>query len=142
MYVWNSNHNRTHVPGCRAVTDMMKEEHKVPTEEPQGHLCKWCLRIGITDYVESHGLDQYIGDETCTDPDLRNRMKKMGCTCGSHLGDIRMYPHTDGVPIPGRPGLWWVYFKCYSHEHKKSHRRLPETFVNINKLPEQVEVYH
>lgn len=126
MYIWNSNHNRTHVPGCRAVTDMMTEEHKVPVEEPRGHLCGWCLRGGASvqpSFDES--LDAYIGEETCTDPTIRELLKRHGCTCGSHLGDVRMYPHTAGVRVPGRDGTWWIYFTCFNCGHETSLSKVP-----------------
>lgn len=130
MYIFNKNHNRTHIPGCRAVGMMNRRKNEKEVEEPQGHLCLWCLRGGITDYVEDHGLDQYLGEETCTDPEIRERLKNHGCTCGSHLGDIRMYPHTTGLLVQGREGTWWVYFHCYGCGYETSHKRLPVIELN------------
>ena len=119
-YIFNTNHNRTHYPECRAVTHMMTEEHKLPVDETRGHLCGWCFRGTALDkeqttLKEKSDADHAIGAEICTDPNIRTIFKKAGCLNGcGNLGDIKMFPDQDaGIEISGRPGKWWVYFECY-----------------------------
>lgn len=119
-YIFNTNHNRTHYPGCRAV-GMMKKEHEKPVEEPRGYLCKWCFEGGghATKDLPTN-LNGYIGEERCHDPRINDMLEKHGCPCGSHQGDIRMYPHTNGWKVLGRDGNWWIYFHCYQCGHDTS----------------------
>ena len=117
-YIFNTNHNRTHYPGCRAVTDMMAEKHKLPVDEPRGHLCGWCFRgTGLNKNqvkFEKNNEDSRIGAEICTDPAIRNLFKKAGCLNGcGNLGDIKMFPDESGIEVSGLEGKFWVYFECY-----------------------------
>lgn len=114
-YIFNRNHNRTHTPGCRAISMMNRDKNEIPTDEIQGPHCKWCLGQGYTSRTpKKQSLNSHIGEEICTDPTIRDIFKKSGCiNCHSHLGDTRMYPSTDGIKVEGRPGKWWVYFSCF-----------------------------
>ena len=112
-FVFNKNHNRTHVPGCRAVGMMNRAKNEVRVEEPQGHICKWCGAIRHRNQTTLDS-DRVRGVEICTDPYVRDIFKKAGCLNGcGNLGDIEMYRHDDGVTVDGRKGLWWVYFRCF-----------------------------
>lgn len=123
-YIFNKNHNRTHLPGCRAVDMMNRDKNEVEVEEPQGHLCLWChpgtgshcrsRQTALGRSRQDDGLNPHIGEEICTDPSVREIFKKAGCIdCGSSLGDIRMYPHEGGIEVSGHSGKWWVYFSCF-----------------------------
>jgi hypothetical protein len=132
-YIFNKNHNRTHLPGCRAIGQMNFEKNAVLVDEPQGHSCGWCgcgrgSHTKTKTRVFDGGLDPYIGEKVCHDPQLRQRFKDHGCPCGSHTGDVRMYPHNAGIPVQGEEGLWWVYFHCFQCGHDTSFDKLPETF--------------
>ena len=123
-YIFNKNHNRSHTPTCRAVKMMNFTKNAETVEEPRGHGCGWCgTESGYINYPsrdENTGLDPYIGEQICHDPTLRNVLKKTGCSCGSHQGDIRMHPHADGIQVPGETGTWWIYFHCYKCGHDTS----------------------
>lgn len=43
FFIFNRNHNRTHLPTCRAVGMMNRDANEIEVEEPRGHLCKWCM---------------------------------------------------------------------------------------------------
>jgi hypothetical protein len=134
-YIFNKNHNRTHAPGCPAIDLMNQEKNMEIVEEPRGHSCGWCgasvHRKNKKYPTREHdiGLDKYIGERICPDPALRERLKELGCACGSHQGDVRMYPHSDGILVSGVPGLWWVYFHCFDCGHDTSQDKLRETFI-------------
>lgn len=69
-------------------------------------------------------------DEPCTDPDLRELMICFGCDeCEGHIGDVRMYPHPEGIPVTGRHGLWWLFFKCYNCKHQTSFQKSVEVLM-------------
>jgi len=133
-YVFNKNHNRTHEPNCRAVGMMNRDKNEVEVEEPRGHGCKWCGTpggyISYPSREQDTGLDPYIGERICHDPTFRNVLKKNGCSCGSHQGDIRMHPHDGGVQVPGENGTWWIYFHCYKCGHDTSLSKVPMRVVD------------
>ncbi len=113
-FIYNKNHNRTHVPGCTAVSMMNREKNEVQVEEPQGHICKWC-GASLGHNQTTLDSDRILGVEICTDPYIRNIFKKSGCLNGcGNLGDIKMFPDKEaGVEVDGRTGKWWVYLECY-----------------------------
>jgi len=123
-YIFNRNHNRTHEPGCRAIGQMNYDKNAVSVDEPRGHGCKLCgTPAGLINYTprdQDSGLDPYIGERICHDPHIREVLKKNGCSCGSHNGDIRMHPHDEGVQVLGEDGTWWIYFHCYKCGHDTS----------------------
>lgn len=136
-YIWNSNHNRTHYPSCRAVTSMMKEEHKIPVDEPRGHSCGWCSPgAGQTTLQENH--DNRI--EICTDPEIRQIFKKAGCLNGcGNLGDIKMIrDDEDGVPVAGQPGKWWPYLECYECGYQTAFWKALNKINSQNQEPAQI----
>jgi len=112
-FVFNKNHNRTHVPGCRAVGMMNRVKNEIIVDEPKGHICLWCgasLGHGQT----TLDSDRVRGVEICTDPYIRDIFKKAGCLNGcGNLGDIKMFPDESGVEVEGRKGKFWVYFECF-----------------------------
>jgi len=58
-YIFNKNHNRTHLPDCRAVSMMNFNKNAEVVDEPRGHLCGWCMgKSGIQGMVD-HCLDEY-----------------------------------------------------------------------------------
>lgn len=114
-YVFNKNHNRTHVTGCRAVDMMNREKNEVPVDEPRGYICKWCNPGSSHGNGQTFEEDRRAGIEICTDPFIRDIFKKAGCLngCGS-LGDIKMFRDDEsGVEIQGHDGKWWVYLECF-----------------------------
>ncbi len=132
-YIFNKNHNRTHTPDCRAVGMMNFDKNAETVEEPRGHGCGWCgTPAGYTHYPSRErdtGLDPYIGERICHEPHIREVLKKNGCSCGSHKGDIRMYPHNEGIQVPGEDGTWWIYFHCYNCGHDTSLSKVPLAVV-------------
>mgnify|MGYP000860133764 CR=1 FL=1 len=56
-YIFNKNHNRSHLPDCRAVRMMNFDKNAETVEEPRGHSCGWC-GAGKIDNVD-HRLDEY-----------------------------------------------------------------------------------
>lgn len=60
-YIYNRNHNRTHLPGCRAISMMNYNKNGEEVDEPRGHLCGWCFRgnNAIQGMVD-HNLDEYV----------------------------------------------------------------------------------
>ena len=128
--IGNNNTKKLHSDECRAI-GMMLEEHKeyhLSDEELEGYSeCGWCHEP-----VEklSESLFDSIGEEVCTDPQLRKQFLDMGCPCGCHIGDVRMHPHDNGIPVSGRDGLWWVYLVCFDCGHTTSQDRLPQTFIH------------
>lgn len=139
-YIYNKNHNRSHDPNCRAVRMMNIDKNAETVEEPRGHGCGWCgTPSGFVNYPsrdQDTGLDPYIGERICHDPTFRNILKKTGCSCGSHQGDIRMHPHDGGVPVPGEDGTWWVYFHCFKCGHDTSLSKVP--LATVKQLAEDV----
>jgi len=128
-FIFNKNHNRTHTHGCRAINQMNFDKNAEIVEEPRGHSCAWCQshsrfkKFPARD--KGHGLDPYIGEKICYDSEIRQVLKKFGCACGSHKGDVRMYPHQDGYQVKGEPGRWWIYFHCHSCGHDTSVSKVP-----------------
>lgn len=134
-YIYNKNHDRSHHHGCRAIGMMNYTKNAEETEEPLGHTCGWCgAPGGPRKYPARHqnqGLDPYIGERICNDPDLIKILQENGCSCGSQTGDVRMYPHQAGITIPGEDGHWWVYFHCYECGHDTSISKVPLRVASI-----------
>lgn len=132
-FVYNRNHNRSHTPGCRAIGMMNYNKNAEVVEEPQGHGCGLCGCSGgprIYNPRDAYqGLDPYIGEKICHDHQIRATLKKFGCACGSHKGDVRMYPHEEGYQVQGEAGKWWVYFHCYNCGHDTSLSKVPPVMV-------------
>jgi hypothetical protein len=132
-YIFNKNHNRTHLHGCRAVDMMNREKNQEIIEEPRGHSCAWCQsHSGFKKFPArnpDHGLDPYIGEKICHDHQISQTLKKFGCSCGSHKGDVRMYPHNEGYQVPGEPGKWWIYFHCHICGHDTSLSKVPPVTI-------------
>lgn len=116
-FIFNKNHNRTHLPGCRAVDMMNRDKNEVPVDEPQGHSCKWCHPGGGSRARRQSFLDEdrVAGIEICTDPNIREIFKRAGCLKGcGNLGDIKMIRDDEsGVTVDGQPGKWWPYLECF-----------------------------
>ncbi|WP_281774176.1 hypothetical protein [Methanobacterium formicicum] len=55
-YVYNKNHDRTHLHTCPAIK-MMLEENMEVIKTPKGKNCGWC-GAGVKE--EDHALDDYI----------------------------------------------------------------------------------
>jgi hypothetical protein len=122
----NSNTKKIHQDDCSFVRLILKE-HKVTInnmEDAEEYSpCTWCYG---PDERSLCGLESFTV-ESCTDPMLRKLMTEAGChACGSQLGDVRMYPHPDGIPVANWHGRWWVFFKCYECGVETSHRRVVE----------------
>lgn len=132
-YIFNKNHNRTHLPGCRAISQMNYDKNADLVEEPRGHNCAWCnSHGGYKKYPardQDHGLDPFIGEKICHDNSIKKALKKFGCACGSHHGDVRMYPHNDGYHVHGESGNWWVYFHCHHCGHDTSLSKVPDVII-------------
>lgn len=119
-YIFNKNHNRTHLPGCKAIDMMNRDKHEVEVDEPRGHLCKWC-KPWEEGFAGPRGvlgsgqgdLDHLIGMEACNDPRAHKIFEETGClNCKSQDGDILMYPHPGGEDVADREGTWWIFFEC------------------------------
>ena len=112
--IGNSNTGKLHSPGCRAI-DMMKEDHKVPTNGAHFTPCKWCHPTGSGQVNNPHQyqLEDQEETEICQDPKINQLFQQAGClSCGSKDGIVKMYPHENGVRLLGEEGHWWIYFEC------------------------------
>jgi|LSQX01.2.fsa_nt_gb hypothetical protein len=63
-YIFNKNHNRTHLPGCRAISMMNMAKNAEIVEEPRGHLCGWCFKGTTSMKLVDHCLDEYCQEGT------------------------------------------------------------------------------
>lgn len=112
--IGNSNTGKLHSPGCRAI-DMMKNDHKVPTNGAHFTPCKWCYPAGPKQLEDPNKskLEDQKQVEICQDPKINQLFQQVGClTCGSKDGIVKMYPHEHGSRLIGKEGLWWIYFEC------------------------------
>ena len=113
-FIGNSNTGRLHSPGCSAI-DMMKEDHKVPTNGGHFTPCKWCHAAGpehLNNPTQDYGED-HMGIEICRDPKINRLFQQVGClTCGSKEGIVKMFPDENGARLLGKEGRWWIYLEC------------------------------
>lgn len=58
-YIYNRNHNRTHLPDCRAIQMMNYNKNGETVDEPRGHLCGWCFKGKGAIEIVDHNLDEY-----------------------------------------------------------------------------------
>lgn len=110
--IGNSNTGRLHSPDCSAI-DMMREDHKIPTDGPGFTPCGWCHACGGIINCGRHNSDDHEGIEICTDKKVNELFHQTGClSCGSKKGLVKMFPDKNGVRLLGRQGHWWIYFEC------------------------------
>ena len=112
--IGNSNTGKLHSPGCRAI-DMMKEDHKVPTNGAHFTPCKWCHPTEPEQVNNPHQyqLEDQEETEICQDHKINQLFQQAGCIyCDSKEGIVKMYPHENGVRLLGKEGRWWIYFEC------------------------------
>lgn len=110
--IGNSNTGKLHSPGCRAI-DMMKEDHKVPTEGGHFIPCKWCHASKNHNNFSQYIIEDLEDIEVCHDRKINQLFQQVGClTCGSKDGIVMMYPDANGVRLLGKEGRWWIYYEC------------------------------
>jgi hypothetical protein len=112
--IGNSNTGKLHSSDCSAI-NMMREDHKIPTEGGHFTPCGWCHACVGTSYNEqSHSnTEDPEGTENCMDKKMNQLFNLTGClSCGSKKGVVKMFPDTHGVRLLGREGHWWIYFEC------------------------------
>lgn len=117
MLIGNSNTNKVHSPGCRAI-GMMKQEHMITTEDGEGYdSCGWCHAQGsIRTPTQSHlklTESDPIGTKICNDPYFINLFTLSGCLgCKGHEGTVKMFQDPQGATVKGEKGHWWIYLEC------------------------------
>ena len=112
--IGNSNTGRLHSPECSAI-DMMREDHKIPTDGAQFTPCGWCHACGRTHSIatDQNNTEDPEGTEICTDKKVNQLFHQTGClSCQSKNGIVKMFPDKHGVRLLGRQGHWWIYFEC------------------------------
>jgi hypothetical protein len=112
--IGNSNTGRLHSLDCSAI-DMMREDHKIPTDGDGFTPCGWCHACGGTSYSgQSHNTtEDPEGTEICIDKKVNQLFHHTGClSCRSKKGIVKMYPDIHGVRLIGRNGHWWIYLEC------------------------------
>lgn len=137
-----------HIPQCDSV-DRMNEDNKIFVDTIEGFdPCGWC-KAGLEDSIYAEIVEQRkklkkekkieplateINEQICSDPNIRTLFKKSGCIqCNEKLGDVRMYPHPDGMKIPGKKGTWWVYFNCYNCKYQTSYYKAENHLKKMEK---------
>jgi hypothetical protein len=112
--IGNNNTGRLHSPECSAI-DMMREDHKIPTNGGHFTPCGWCHACRSENSLNG---DQSLsedpeGTEICIDKKVNQLFHQTGCfSCGSKDGVVKMFPDTYGARLLGREGHWWIYFEC------------------------------
>lgn len=112
--IGNSNTGRLHSPECSAI-DMMREDHKIPTDGGHFTPCGWCHACGGTSYSEQghRNTEDPEGTEISLDKKVNQLFNLTGClSCGSKQGVVKMFPDTHSARLQGREGHWWIYFEC------------------------------
>lgn len=111
--IGNSNTGRLHSLDCSAI-DMMREDHKIPTDGAGFTPCGWCHACGTTHQdIFQEANEDPEGTELCMDKRIIQLFKQTGCaTCSSKKGIIKMFPDPHGVRLIGKQGHWWIYFEC------------------------------
>ncbi len=112
--IGNSNTGRLHSLDCSAI-DMMREDHKIPTDGEGFTPCGWCHACGKTSHLNTFQdkSKDPKGTEICRDKKVIQLFNQTGClSCKSKKGIVKMYPNIHGVRLIGRNGHWWIYLEC------------------------------
>jgi hypothetical protein len=112
--IGNSNTGRLHSLDCSAI-DMMREDHKIPTDGGGFTPCGWCHACGGENSLNINPIpsEDPEGTEICIDKKVNQLFYQTEClSCGSKNGVVKMFPDTNGVRLLGRNGHWWIYFEC------------------------------
>ena len=99
--IGNSNTGRLHSPDCSAI-DMMREDHKIPTEGGHFTPCGWCHACGGENSFNTNPIpsEDPEGTEICIDKKVNQLFHQTGClSCGSKDGVVKMFPDTHGVRL-------------------------------------------
>jgi hypothetical protein len=90
--IGNSNTGRLHSPECSAI-DMMREDHKIPTDGAQFTPCGWCHACsGTCTHTDQNNTEDPEGTEICRDKKVNQLFNQTGClSCQSKNGVVKMF---------------------------------------------------